>query len=381
MEGPVSAATPIDITALTAPLDVPGETGPDLRFDPGYKAIGEARREENAGLPQGIWARDIKRADWPAVERLCTQILRDRSKDLQVACWLAEALVHRIGYGGLAPGLQLLTALCRRFWPNLHPAIDAGDLGPRLAPFEWINARFPALLRNLPVVRSASNPEQTYTMTDYVNAQLLEGLRQRDAKSVERSEAAGAVSLAAFVAVRERTDSGFWEDNRAALQAATAALEALNQTLEAACGREAPGLGAIGNAISDVLGLTAAALSERRPKPPRRLHRADVAAQAQAADRPAVAVPAPAPAPTAARSREEAYAQLAGIADLLHRLEPHSPVPHLIDCAVAWGEMSLPELLMTFADCGFDAAQVFALLGLAGMAEFSPDTEPGDREG
>ena len=83
-------AAPIDIGALIVPLEGSGETGPDLRFDPAYKAIGEARREENARLPQGVWTRDVKRADWPTVERLCTDILFGRSKDLQVACWLGE---------------------------------------------------------------------------------------------------------------------------------------------------------------------------------------------------------------------------------------------------------------------------------------------------
>jgi type VI secretion system protein ImpA len=371
----VSGAGPIDIAALVTPLPGPSGTGPDLRFDPAYKAIAEARREENARLPQGVWARDVKRADWPEVERRCTEFLAERSKDLQVACWLAEALLHQIGFAGLAPGLQLLTALCRQFWPDLHPAIDDGDLNARLAPFEWLNVRFPTLLRDLPVVRSANNREETYTLTDYANAQLLEGLRQRDAKSVERSEAGGAVTMAAFVAVRERTDMRFWAENKTSLQAAKTALAELNHALEEACGREAPGLGAISDAIEDILGLTSAALSARRPQPFSLLRRTvDSLSAPEIQTQPATETPAA----HALRSREDAYAQLTEIADLLHRLEPHSPVPYLIRCAVEWGNTPLAELVMTFSNAGLDVGKVFEILGLGNTARFTPDLETVD---
>ena len=147
--------TLLDIPALTASLPGDSPGGADLRYDAAYQAILDARREENARLPQGIWVRDIKRADWPAVERMCTSVLRTRGKDLQVACWLVEGVIHRTGFAGLAPGLRLLSGLCRNLWPVLHPAIEDGDLTARLAPFEWMNARFPALLRNQPIVCSS----------------------------------------------------------------------------------------------------------------------------------------------------------------------------------------------------------------------------------
>lgn len=392
---------PIDISSLIAPLDGPANAelngaGADLRFDPVYKEITDARRQENARLPQGIWAHEVKRADWLLVERLCVDILRARSKDLQVACWLAEAVVHRVGYAGLAPGFRLLAALCRQFWPCLYPIIDDGDLAPRLAPFEWLNSRFPPLLRNLPIVCATTTPEVSYTWTDYINAQLLDGLRQRDPKSVERSEAAGAVSLAAFVSARERTETQFWQQNMASLQAAATALEELNATLEELCGREAPGLGGIDEAIKDLLNLTAVALSERQRAERQRIERqlaevppasTQVARQEAARLEASRPTPVPQPSPVFAATpqgpmttREEAYAQLAEIAELLHRLEPHSPVPYLIDRAVAWGGLSFAELVSTFARAGLDLGMMFDVLGLAAMAGEPESNEGGDQQ-
>lgn len=365
----------IDIDALVAPLDQQPGSGPNLRFDPAYKMIAAARRDENTRLPQGVWAREVKHANWPLVERLCTDLLRTRTKDLLVACWLAEAVVYRNGYCGLAPGLRLLTALCRHFWADLHPAIEDGDLAARVAPFEWLNTGFPRLLRNLPMVRSAANPEVAYTWTDYVNAQLLEGLRQRDLKSVERSEAAGAITMAAFTAARQATETRFWQETISSLRAAAAALAELNATLEELCGSEAPGLGGIADAIKDILNLTLAALSERQPAPP--APSAPVVVAAASPPRAPARQPAPLQAIT---TREDAYAQLVEISRLLHKIEPHSPVPYLIDRAVAWGNMSFANLVMIFSEAGMDFATVFDVLGLAEADAASDGFEKGNQQ-
>ena len=351
-----------DLDALLTPLDGPSATGADLRLDPIYAAIVEARREENARLPQGVWTRDLKRADWSLVEQLCHEVLSARSKDLQVASWLTEAWIHRVGFAGLAPGLRLLAALCQRFWPNLYPPIEDGDLSSRLAPFEWLNARIPVLLRNLPVVVAANNPDESYTWTDYINAQLLEGLRQRDPKAVEKSEAAGAVTLAAFANVRSRTDAKFWNQITKALEAATGALAALNGTLAGTCGRDAPGLGGVADAIRDLSNLTSVALTERQSTPP------PPPSAGRVSPNPPSASPA-APLPEGALTREDAYARLAEIADLLQAVEPHSPAPYLIRRAIEWGEMSFAELVMNFSHAGLQLDQLIEVLGLGAMVE------------
>lgn len=341
------------LTALLAPIAGGTGSGEDLRLTPTYRRIIDARREENPNLPQGIWSRDVKRADWPLVEKLCAEALLSRSKDVQLACWLTEARMRRGGPAGLAEGLRLLAGLCRRFWPSLYPAIDEDDPGPRIAPFAWMNAHFPALLRAMPIVRAANEPDRFHSWTDFVNAQLLEGLRQRDARSVERSEAAGAVSLKAFTELRKRTDTGFLTQLDAGLRDAAEALNELDAVLTERCGSEAPGLGAIGGTIAEMRGMTGAELAERRrmiaiPPAPRQ------------ARPPQQESPPPAETPT----RDWLYEQLGALARHLETMEPHSPVPHLIARAVAWGQMPLPELLAEFGRTGVELGAVFSLLGL-----------------
>lgn len=64
------------------------------------------------------------------------------------------------------------------------------------------------------------------------------------------------------------------------------------------------------------------------------------------------------------RNREEAYRLLALAADYLMRAEPHSPAPYLVRRAIAWGGMSLPQLLTELLDGDTDIARLRRLLGL-----------------
>jgi type VI secretion system protein ImpA len=348
---------------------IPGarSTGQEVAYAGDYDAISEARRADNAALPQGVWQRELKRADWAAVERLCAETLAARSKDLQVACWLSEARVHLQGFAGLSVGLALLGKLCERFWPDLYPAIDQDDLSARVAPLEWLNDKLPDLLRSLPIVNSTSDAEERFSWTDYVNAQRLETVRQRDPKSAERAQAAGAVTLARFGACRQRTATEMLKGTEEALKDAQRALDVLNATLEKYCAKQAPGLGGIRTAIEEILGFVAVELADRR-KPT-----ALTAMLRPKASPPTAAVPSgvagkASALPPAPRTREEAYRQLSEIADFLMRTEPHSPTPYIIQRAAEWGEMPLPELIQQLSQSGSAISRLLDALGLATTA-------------
>ena len=112
----MTAPLPEEIAALLAPVPetdgAPGGAGVSLRYDPAMVAIRQAREEDDASLPLGDWARPLKRADWPAVALQCSQLLRERSKDLQLAAWLLEAWVHLHQIDGLRAGVITPAQLC-----------------------------------------------------------------------------------------------------------------------------------------------------------------------------------------------------------------------------------------------------------------------------
>src|SRR4051794_30594593 len=113
----------LNMDALLLPLTAEQPAGTDLRYDPVYDQIRNLRREDDQTLPQGVWKSEQKRADWHAVELLCFDTLTGRSKDLQIAAWLMQALVRLYGFDGAAEGFRLIHGLCETFWEELHPRI------------------------------------------------------------------------------------------------------------------------------------------------------------------------------------------------------------------------------------------------------------------
>jgi type VI secretion system protein ImpA len=349
---------------LCAPIPGPRPAGQEVRYAGDYDAIVEARRSDNAALPQGVWQRELKRADWTEVERLCIETLTTRAKDLQVASWLTEAWINRRGFAGLEAGLGLLCRLCDRYWPELYPGIEDGDLSPRLAPLEWLNEKVPDLLRALPIVCSAADPDERFAWADYVNAQRLETVRQRDPGAAERAEAAGAVTLARFGACRQRTETAALKQTEAALKQALSALAALNDVLQKQCGKDAPGLAAIRSVLDEILAFATAELTGRgKPAAPLAFlsrKRAPTSPDTVPSAQPlATSVTAPAP-----RTREDAYRELSEIAEFLLRVEPHSPTPYVLQRAAAWGDLPLPELIQQLSQSGSDLSRLLAALGL-----------------
>jgi hypothetical protein len=128
---------PVDtalLEALLAPVPGDNPAGRDLRYDPRYDQVKEARRED-LELPPGGLATDRKVADWPQVVKLSGQLLSAETKDLQLAAWLSEALLKRDGLSGLVTGLESLRSLLAGDWgPSDPPGVEGGPAlrgGPR----------------------------------------------------------------------------------------------------------------------------------------------------------------------------------------------------------------------------------------------------------
>src|SRR4051794_40098161 len=132
---------------LLNPIAGANPGGVELRYDPLFDKIKEARREDD-DVPQGEWTTTRKTADWPQVIKLSKDALANKSKDLQVAAWLTEALLRREGFAGLWAGLDLIGGLLEQHWDHLYPEIDDGDAEMRAAPLGWLGMKLdlPVLL-------------------------------------------------------------------------------------------------------------------------------------------------------------------------------------------------------------------------------------------
>ncbi|WP_033919620.1 type VI secretion system protein TssA [Sphingomonas sp. 37zxx] len=338
------------VDLLLRPIPGDDACGADLRGTAVDAAIAEARRHDDPGLPRGIWATDLKLADWPKVAELCTAALQ-QSKDLRLACWLAEAWTRCEGFKGAADGFALIGGLCTRYWQCLQ----ARDEAMQVAALDWLVRHLPIALRLVPIVAGTAARDSWFTWTDVLNADRLEQVRQRDSAAAARAEANGAPTRAAFAAALAATPSEPLVAQRAAIDEARAALTAMAADFVEAGIAEAPGVEPIVTILDPAARLLATELASRTPRASAPAHTQPVAAASLD-----TALPG---------DRDAAYRQIAEIAAWLERIEPHSPVPPILAFVADWGRMTLKEIDATLRDQGGDMMMLLEALGLAGRDE------------
>lgn len=368
-----------DLADLLNPIPGDLPVGPHLRYDPIYDQLQELRREDDQTAPRGIWQTKMKAADWGGLIELAADTLASKSKDLQIATWLIEGLTARQGLLGLAAGIDALAALSETFWADIWPALgEDGDTEARLAPYEWLDDKLPARIAMIAITDS----EPLLSWHHYVSAQrraaTANQVTGRRAKG--ESEESEAQLEAAFAAI-EGTDTHFFVRLRDALALVAERLENLRGILDAKLGASAPSFTGISQMLGSISGFIMAVLNDRGVLPAEPVQAQndvivalpaleddymseDVEGEAGAETGALEEGGAPASVPTSPqgiRDRDHAYRILTQVAAYLEKTEPHSPVPHLIMRAVAWGQMSLPELLQEMMAEGSDT---FRLLGL-----------------
>jgi type VI secretion system protein ImpA len=347
---------------LLTHIETGAPAGQNLRYDPVYDQIAEARSEEDVTLPVGAWARQPKKADYPLVLSLAREALAKRSKDLWLAAWLGEAQIRLDGLNALPPVLDLLLRLQERFWGSLYPEIEDNDLGMRAAPLQWAMERYSSLVYDLPAI--------------------AESISFRDYQALRRQGSAGESAQAAtetLDAALQRTSKAFYVSAESRLVAARQSLERLNLFCDEKYRDDGPSFVKIRSAIDEVYNLVASQLRAKRelePDPvviepaapefvtftpaetvptqhgvqpsyvetermPRRESSSDASSTVDTEQR-AQKVESPSSAVTATaepQSWEMALEQIRQCAAYLSQERPASPVPYLVLSAMHQGEM------------------------------------------
>src|SRR5271165_5971236 len=242
-----------DLDLLTSPLSEELPCGEWLRYEGIYEQVREARREDDASLPQGVWQAELKRADWSAVERLCGDALAHRTKDLQLSAWLLEAWIQLDGFAGAARGIELMRRLCADFWDRMYPALGQ-DLGPRLAPIQWVNEKLTRRLRLTRLTRPTMEGVPAYSLADWEVALRNPGNTGPDnvVTMAKFQQSAAVTSYESFVALKQDV-----------LQTIER-VRALDDLMDEKAGKLSPGLLQFRGAASEVDQLLDSVLSATR---------------------------------------------------------------------------------------------------------------------
>ncbi|HYZ84157.1 MAG TPA: type VI secretion system protein TssA [Bryobacteraceae bacterium] len=199
---------------LLKPISDEKPSGENMKYSPVVDKIKEARRQED-DAPQGEWQRERKVADYALVVKLASEALATKTKDLQLAGWLTEAMLHREGFSGLLQGLQLIRGLIENFWDTVHPLVEEEeDLELRAAPLNYVGFYLDTQIRNTPLIDGG------HTYLGYKQSRSIPNEQDAEYDEAKRDTRASAVAEGKLLPEE-------WEKSFAATSA-----EDLNETFE-----------------------------------------------------------------------------------------------------------------------------------------------------
>jgi type VI secretion system protein ImpA len=338
---------------LLNPIAGANPCGENLRYAPVYDKIKEARREDD-DAPQGEWQRERKTADFPLVIKLASEALATKSKDLQLAVWLTEALLKQEGFGGFRAGLNFIQSLLESFWDGLYPELEDDDASLRAVPLEWLGGRMDIALRSAPIARKG------LSWLKYKEA--LSVGHEEDADTEDKAEIrAGAISDGKLTG--EEWDAAFAASPKEYYVALEADLDGILEVIEslgALCeekfGDDAPSYSSLRGTTEEIRHTVHSLLQKKRELfPDEPAPAADDGwstgeeaatetieeAEPEQARAAASARPRPRGGPLAAEPVDNADAceRVVSAARYLRGENSYSPVPYLLLRALRWGEL------------------------------------------
>ena len=330
---------------LLNPIEGPNPSGVNLRYNPVYDKIKEARREEDQP-PPGMTERDRKTADNSLVIKLTTDTLTTKTKDLQLAAWLTEALLKQKGFGGLRDGLAVCHGLLEKFWDTVYPEIEDGDVQARGAPLGFIGTKLEIPLKLIPVVEKAKYgflDHQQSREVGYEDQAKSDDAKKKRTLAIKEGKVAPEVFDAAF----EDTPKKFYAQAEKDLDACLQLVRQLQESCDPKFVEEGPSFGPLRTALEATRHLIHGFLQKKREKEPDPVEPVAVqggaegsaAGDAAATGQVRVGVLITVETSSEPPDRVEAIAKIAEAAAFLRRREPKSPASYLMLRGLRWGEL------------------------------------------
>ncbi|APW62222.1 type VI secretion system protein TssA [Paludisphaera borealis] len=266
----------LELDEFLSPISPDDPVGDYLRWEDAYAELEESRRADEDAGEVDVWKRQRKTADWNAILKLGTELLREKTKDLQIAAWVAEALAHQHGLVGIRDGLKLVGALQEAFWEEIHPA--RGDLEFREGVYDFLDHErlIPLLVKNAPVTYIPGSPELSYSCLKYEESRKADNLSKRMSSDEDQQaiHLEGRLRGEKFDEAFRATDRPFYVDLFALIEECLAVVDQINAVIKARwpAKQQAPQLNRIFIALTEVKKLVGQLLAKKpaaEPPPPR----------------------------------------------------------------------------------------------------------------
>jgi len=335
---------------LLNPIPGANPCGENLRYAPIYDKLKEARREDD-DAPQGEWQHERKTADYAQVIKLAGEALATKSKDLQLAVWLTEALLKKEGFPGLRAGLGLIQKLIEGFWDGLYPELEDGDAEMRAVPLEWLGGRMDQTLRSVPITRNGLNwfKYKESRSVGYEEGADTEAKVEARAAAIAEGKLTGEEWDSAFAA----TSKAFYVAMEAELDGILECVDSLGSLCEEKFGDAAPSFSPLRATTEEIRHTVHGLLQKKReiePDEPAAAAEEELSeseAETAVEEEAAVEEAAPAARPKVRKGtlaaepadKDDAYQRVAAVAQFLRREDPYSPAPYLLVRGLRWGEL------------------------------------------
>ncbi|MDQ1921789.1 type VI secretion system protein TssA [Massilia pseudoviolaceinigra] len=343
---------------LLNPIRADQPAGEDLAFSPELDAITLARKFDDPSLDQGEWVTDIKEADWDFVVTRCAALLEQKSKDLRLGVWLAEAAAKKHQLRGLGESFRVLAGLIEQYWDRgLYPEAEDDDHDQRIGNLSWILGRTPALLREMRITEGTRG----YTLVDFEVARKLANASGGNSSYNNNPGAPAGLKLADLEKARSANSAKFRETFTADAQYCLDALRQFEQAADERLGHDSPGFSNAREAVQDMVTLMpapSAAPAEAVAAP------GDFYYAEPENDQGPPGAPQPAGPPGVIRTREQAVTQLRNVAEFFRRTEPHSPASYFADKAADAANTDLHAWLRSVVKDSGAMAHIEELLGV-----------------
>ena len=307
----------METSLLLAAVSDTSPCGEDLEYDSDFLQL----ERDALGRPERSMGDAIQAAEppeWRQLEQACHRLLH-RSKDLRITHYLLQSRLALRGVEGLADSLELILELLSRYWPEIHPQLDADDDNDptvRINTLSGLTCETNlGLLRHAVLVRS--RVFGNITMRAALNAA---GLHPASSESLSVEELGGALQDA---------DSESLQLTRDALGRALQSLDAIERLVSEQVG-SAQGVEL--SALQQPLKLALQVLGDSPAGANVGNHPADTSAPAEASMQPASAHAAMRVSGEIA-NRDDVLKSLERILTYYARHEPSSPLPVLLNRA------------------------------------------------
>jgi type VI secretion system protein ImpA len=357
----------MEVQRLLEPIFDDSPTGENMRLSPGDTTLADIEEMRRVEDPAIDVVGKGKAADWEGVVRACDGALSRKSKDLQLAAHLAEALCYTEGFGGVLDGLKLLQGLLDRYWDRLHPGFEDGEIiePVRARWISWVGSSrdFLNAVKRIPITKGPGIAERSWA--DYEASQRVDDASiQANQTAHDELRASGLISGEDWRAALAGTSLERLQRIQKTLTECSESVHAIEAVCQAKFTEDAPNLVELRNLFDDAASYLESRARGATAAPASSSGSSEGASPSARASVPSGAAFSGGTSSGPIGSREDAYRRLQEAADYLRRTEPHSPVSALIERAIRWGDLSFADLLRDVVKSKDAQKSVLEVLGL-----------------